>query len=233
MSFSVQRFGAVSALTYDPWRERGIVHGFTLAPADFGGSGVERWGGEMCAALGCERLALLHQVHGDVCRELPLDRGGAGDAPEGDAFAWDRASGFDGIFGVKAADCVPILGYSNESCFAIHAGWRGLAGGVIERTLRRDGARGCEWLIGPCAGPDGYEVGPEVIGAIGSPAVARERPDGRFELDLARTAERLIGQTNGGARVTVIPVNTVIDRRFHSHRRDGSSAGRGLGFFVV
>ncbi len=232
MSFSVVAFGDVLAAVYEPWRARGIGHGFTLLPADFGAQGADRWGRELAAALGYERVELLHQVHGDVCCEVGAQSGG--NPREGDAFAWQRGGDFRGVFGVKAADCVPILGYSEEYRFAIHAGWRGLAGGVIERVLERPGAARCEWVIGPCAGPEGYEVGSEVIAAIGSCAVAQPSGVGeKSELDLARTAERIIRRIDPEARVAVIGINTVLDRRFHSHRRDGAAAGRGVGFFVV
>lgn len=234
MSFSVAQFGEVLAVVYEPWRMRGIGHGFTLAPADFGAHGVERWGRELALALGYERVELLHQVHGDVCCAVESRSGDAGKPQEGDAFAWERGGDFRGVFGVKAADCVPILGYSEECRFAIHAGWRGLAGGIIERVFERSGAARCEWVIGPCAGPVGYEVGGEVLTAIGSCAVAQPTGAGeKFELDLARTAEQIIRRLTSEARVAVIGINTVVDRRFHSHRRDGAAAGRGLGFFIV
>jgi polyphenol oxidase len=135
---------------------------------------------------------------------------------------------------MMVADCLPVLFAAPEArgVGAAHAGWRGLAGGVLEATVSAlCEAAACEphelnaWL-GPCIGPRQFEVGAEVADAFGPSAaqrfVERPRPDGspRWLADLpglARDRLRAAGVTklSGGTWCTVE------DRlRFFSFRRD-------------
>ena len=69
--------------------------------------------------------------------------------------------------GVLTADCLPVLFASDQLVGVAHAGWRGLASGVLENTLDRFANQGRvrAWL-GPCIGPEAFEVGPEVLAAF-------------------------------------------------------------------
>ena len=237
MTFAVQRYGTLQALVYEPWIERGVVHGFTLAPADFGETARARWAHELSARFGGVDVSLLHQVHGCVAYEIPggMASQTVGDLPHGDAFIWRRSNRYRGIFGVKGADCAQILVVSSASQIAIHAGWRGLERGIIAHVLKEAqlSDEPCECVIGPCAGPTGYEVGPEVIEALGAAAIVQRETGGRTYLDVARTAEVLVRQACPRANVYRADINTVTDERFHSYRRARDHAGRGLGFFLV
>jgi polyphenol oxidase len=135
---------------------------------------------------------------------------------------------------MMVADCLPVLFAAPEArgVGAAHAGWRGLAGGVLEATVSAlCGAAACEprelsaWL-GPCIGPRQFEVGAEVLEAFGPAAaqrfVERPRPDGarRWLADLpclARDRLRAAGvrQLSGGTWCTVEDPS-----RFFSFRRD-------------
>jgi len=125
-----------------------------------------------------------------------------------------------------------------------HAGWRGLAAGVLEQALealRELGATGpVEAVIGPCAGVCCYEVGEEVHAAfgVGSPSAnvgrlavgARHTGDYRTgsNIDLRAIArDRLLAA--GVARVAHADACTICDERFFSHRRQGKAAGRQAG----
>lgn len=115
------------------------------------------------------RPVFLSQVHGTDVVELDLD---SADGLVADA-AWTRQPGL--ACGVMVADCLPVLLCTRSGLVAAaHAGWRGLAGrqgvGILEQTcaaLRRaDEAAAAPsdlmaWL-GPCIGPDAFEVGAEV-----------------------------------------------------------------------
>jgi YfiH family protein len=92
---------------------------------------------------------------------------------------------------VQVADCLPVLfaDHAGRGVAAAHAGWRGLAGGVIEATLAalcaRTGAAAHEievWL-GPCIGPRAFEVGADVLAGFGADPAA---PGPRF---VSRAAE--------------------------------------------
>lgn len=164
----------------------------------------------------------LQQVHGT--RVVDLDAL-SGDL-RADAALTRRARS---VCAVRAADCMPVLLTDQDGTVvaAAHAGWRGLAAGVLEETvagLRVPAERVLAWL-GPAIGPRVYEVGDEVRAAF----VARDaqavraftptRP-GHWLLDLYAVArQRLSGQ--GVQRVFGGGFCTYSDpQRFHSYRRD-------------
>jgi YfiH family protein len=153
------------------------------------------------------------------------------DEPEADA-AVTRDPGV--VLAILSADCLPVVFASDDGAVigAAHAGWRGLAAGVLEATLdamRVDPARVLAWL-GPAAGPAAYEVGAEVRAAFvasdpaSAGAFAPTRP-GHWHCDLYALARRRLA-LRGVTRVTGGTHCTIGDReQFHSHRRDGR-AGR-------
>jgi hypothetical protein len=170
----------------------------------------------------------LKQVHGAAVVRLAHDRSGPYEA---DA-AITTEPGL--ACTVLVADCMPVLfaAPGARGVAAAHAGWRGLAGGVLEASA----AALCEaaacapgelaaWL-GPCIGPGRFEVGTDVLEAFGAGAagrfVARPRDDGspRWLADLPGLAHdrlALAGVTRVGGGVWC----TVEDRaRFFSFRRD-------------
>ncbi|MBU3724924.1 MAG: hypothetical protein FGM18_05365 [Burkholderiaceae bacterium] len=109
---------------------------------------------------------------------------------------------------VLTADCLPILVARSRSsgCAAIHAGWRGLNNGVIEATLwalfSRDPTPDCwSFWMGPCIGPEAFEVGEDVRQAFvqrdlaaDTAFLARADGSGKYLGDLRRLAEQRIQQ---------------------------------------
>lgn len=165
----------------------------------------------------------LRQVHGcDVARA-----GRDGPGCEADAAV---ATAPGQVCGVLTADCLPLLlcDRAGTRVAAVHAGWRGLAGGVIEEALDDMGGDPTQLLcwLGPAIGPDAFEVGPEVRDAFlatdpGDATAFRPSPAGRWLADIytlarRRLARRGVGYVGGGEYCTVSdPV------RFYSYRRDG------------
>jgi YfiH family protein len=134
------------------------------------------------------------------------------------------------VCAILTADCLPVLLTDDlgEVVAAAHAGWRGLAGGVIEATVASLGVapeRLLAWL-GPAIGPENFEVGEEVREALlkedsgaGGAFVLNAR--GRFMADLGvlvrRRLEALgVARIYGGGRCTHAD-----PERYFSHRRDG------------
>jgi polyphenol oxidase len=153
-------------------------------------------------------------------RDLP-DR----DPPVADA-AIARTPGI--VLSVLTADCLPLLVYADDGSeiAAIHAGWRGLAGGVIERCveqLRAPRERLLVWL-GPAIGPHSYEVGDEVRDAFVAQnphavhAFVATRP-GHWLCNLY-TLARLRLAALGVNRISGGDFDTYADARFYSYRRD-------------
>lgn len=167
----------------------------------------------------------LEQVHGT--RVLDLDAWGAGGAGPADA-AITRQMGR--VCAILSADCLPVLlaARSGTAVGAAHAGWRGLAAGVIEATVRAlavPPASLIAWL-GPAISPEHFEVGPEVRAAFLAvdPEAATafvENARGRYQADLYRLA-RLRLERAGVSAVFGVQACTFADaNRYFSHRREG------------
>lgn len=157
------------------------------------------------------------QVHGAVVARV-------GDSANGTQPADGQATALtDRAVMVQVADCLPIAVAGAEAVAMLHAGWRGLAAGVLEegvRALRELGVRGpLAAVIGPGARGCCYAVGDEVRAALGV--------DGA-RVDLPTVAARRL------AAVGVDPIEdvgrcTICDERFFSFRREGEAAGRQAG----
>jgi polyphenol oxidase len=171
----------------------------------------------------------LRQVHGTVVADLgPLP---SADEPEADA-AVSRLPGT--VLAILTADCLPVLLCSEDGSHigAAHAGWRGLAAGVLEDTvaqMQRPAASVMAWL-GPCIGGPSYEVGDEVRKAFmardeaAASAFEATRP-GHWLCDLALLARQRL-QAAGVQRIYGGGFDTRTDMRFYSYRREGARSGR-------
>lgn len=168
----------------------------------------------------------LQQVHGTVVAEL--DRVMAGDAPPTADAAVARGAGV--VCAVMTADCLPVILCDDAGSVvaAAHAGWRGLAEGVLEATVDHMGVAPGQlraWL-GPAIGPDAFEVGDEVRDRFvsGDPDLrAAFRPTGApgkwladlYQLAHSRLRTRGVERVLGGAMCTFSDAG-----RFYSYRRD-------------
>ena len=170
----------------------------------------------------------LRQVHGttvlDAAQALQRDE----PRREADGCVTDSTGV---VCAVMAADCLPVLLCHRDGSVVggVHAGWRGLAAGVVEAGVAAMGVRGAApgdllaWL-GPCIGASVYEVGDEVRAAFdgaGDDAAFVPSPAGRWLADLPALA-RLRLAVAGVTAVFGEPACTFTDDgRFFSHRRDG------------
>jgi YfiH family protein len=170
----------------------------------------------------------LRQEHGSTVADLDAtDLDAAGGLGPADA-AFTRRQGR--VCAILTADCLPIVlaAESGDLVAAAHAGWRGLAGGVVEATLNAMGVppeRLLAWL-GPAIGPQHFEVGAEVREALlaaDAGAVAAFVPNarGRFMADLGLLARRRLGAL-GVRRIYGGGICTYAEGdKYFSHRRDG------------
>jgi YfiH family protein len=188
-------------------------------------------------ALDVPAFALAGLVHGAGIARVAADRSGAGfDSPE------DVVRGADALateeparpLAVTTADCVPLVlaSRSAPTVVVVHAGWRGLAAGILRVAVRCFSRPGDVLVaIGPAVGIDHYEVGPEVAAAVGTgcgvePVVSRRR--GKLALDLAGTAASTVSAAGVGGVVDAAICTACEPSRFFSHRRDGAPTGRQL-----
>ncbi|WP_372740196.1 peptidoglycan editing factor PgeF [Neptunomonas sp.] len=144
---STTRFGGVSLAPYD-----------ALNLGDHVGdqpSAVALNRSRLLNEVGVQHAQWLTQVHGSGCIEAQPD----GLIHEADA-CWTDQAGLACV--IMTADCLPVVFTDGNKVAAAHAGWRGLANGVLETTLAQfSGAEVYVWL-GPAIGPDAFEVGEEV-----------------------------------------------------------------------
>ena len=191
----------------------------------------------VCQALGIERFAVARQVHGTDCCEVGTPTAGMGfDTRAGASpavLADTLATGVPGVaVAVLVADCVPVALVSERErrVAAVHAGWRGLAAGVVNAAMGTFAdPTAVHAVVGPAVGPDHYEVGEDVqqaVTAIAGDATRSIRDDGRVRLDLAATTAALL-HTLGAAKVETAAVCTACEpERLYSHRREGRATGR-------
>lgn len=164
------------------------------------------------AALGIsEDWVTMHQVHGAVVARAD----GPGPVGEADAIV----TGVRGLpIAVATADCLPVVLSADGGVGVVHAGWRGLAVGVIPAAVERLGDRlGTvrAAAIGPHIGPCCYEVGPEVVAAVGA---ASTTTWGATSVDLGRAAEDQLS----GIPTERVDACTHHDTDYASFRRDGT-----------
>jgi copper oxidase (laccase) domain-containing protein len=241
--FAIKVHAGVRLLVYRPWWDEGILHGMTLSDLDFKGETMASSERVLCAALGVTDLAVPQQVHGDrscdlrsaqSIESLASEKGKLFKSVECDALIAPTHQMIPArrvAFGVMAADCVPVLVRARTGWAAIHAGWRGLACGVIAKTLASlDGL--IEAAVFAAAGGERYEVGREVVDAIGASAVFRKTADEKYLLDTAATAIKQLAECSGSLRAESAQICTISDQRFHSFRRQGEACGRSVAFVV-
>jgi YfiH family protein len=205
----------MSALESALLRSAGFRHGFSVKPLDF-----------VAPSPSCdEAIALLlrlpptrmfraAQVHGARAVVAPCE------GEEADALV---AFEPETAVGVRTADCVPVLLANTKTgaVAAVHAGWRGVVGGVVRSafTLGTFDAA----AIGPCIGACCFEIGSDVAQKL-APHVR----DGKGDLRAAVRAQ-LVALGVDDARIDDVAGCTMCDEgRFFSHRREGDAAGRHL-----
>lgn len=169
--------------------------------------------------------AWLEQVHGH--RVVDLDRLTSFDSP-GSADAAVARTALRPC-AIQVADCMPVLFAATDGSAigAAHAGWRGLAGGVLEATVQAMGTppKLLAWL-GPAIGQANFEVGDEVRAAfLAEDAGASEafiaNPRGRWQCDLYALARRRLAALGVNALFGARQCTYADPARFFSYRRDG------------
>jgi polyphenol oxidase len=177
----------------------------------------------LCAEVGADpgAVAMNYQHHSpDVLKARP---GARGDRADG---LWTDEDGLPVL--ALAADCLPIaLARANgakPALAVLHAGWRGLLGGIVASGVRTLGGGPVAAMVGPGIGPCCYEVKEEVAAPFRE-AFGADILRGR-NLDLWSAAERAL-RAAGCAQVDRVDLCTACTpERFFSHRRDNGITGR-------
>jgi len=181
--------------------------------------------GRILELLEVPGAVVAHQVHGTGV--LLVDEPAAGYSV-GRARADAVVTPLHGVaVAVHVADCLPIALGGEGAVAMLHAGWRGLADGIVAhgvRALRELSDGPLAAVIGPGAGGCCYETGEEVRERF----AAHDWGHGRL-LDLKAVAAAQLREA-GVARVDDVALCTICSPRFFSHRREGAQTGRQGGY---
>lgn len=145
---------------------------------------------------------------------------------------------------VGVADCYPLLLHDpvNPTVAALHAGWRGVVGGILPNALQQMQALGCHMAnvrlaVGPGIGAQAFQVGPEVAQAFaeaGLPTFVPDSTEGKFKLDLlAALRQQALQAGLQEQHLWQAGLCTYQDARFFSHRRDQGVTGRMWGAIML
>jgi YfiH family protein len=148
-----------------------------------------------------------------------------GELPEADAAVSTEP---DAVLSVLTADCGPVALVAPGVVATVHAGWRGVAAGVIEAAVaevRRRSEGPVRAVLGPCIHPECYEFSAAdlypIVARLG-PEVVGETADGSLALDLPRAIHRGLAGA-GVTDVSDVDVCTACSADHFSHRRDGTT----------
>ena len=145
---------------------------------------------------------------------------------------------------IMTADCLPVLfcDRQGKTVAAAHAGWRGLAGGVLEKTvekMRRHTSSDIMAWLGPAIGPGTFEVGEDVRNAfvqkhssMETAFVSRKNIPGKYLADIYTLAKTILNEldiidVSGGGFCTLTD-----KKRFYSYRRDGVTGRMATGIWM-
>ena len=168
--------------------------------------------------------AWLQQVHGTDVADLD-----ASVEPHGPADAAVAHLG-EHVCVIQVADCMPVLFAARDGSAvgAAHAGWRGLAAGVLEKTVRKLGVAPADLLVwlGPTIGQANFEVGDDVRTAfiaedVQAASAFEANTHGRWQCDLYGLARRRLARLGVGAIFGGAWCTYADAARFFSFRRDG------------
>ena len=183
-------------------------------------------------ALGFEpdQVVFARQVHGTDLIEHPIEVPGSFVLPERTKEPRNEVPEADGHVVhepgiaplVFVADCLPVALAGPRGVAMVHAGWRGLAGGILGAVA----VEATRAAIGPGIGPCCYEVGEEVLGVFS--ALGDGIAEGRM-LDLPEVARRLLAEAGVEAVESAGLCTSCETGLFFSHRRDEGRTGRQAG----
>lgn len=210
---------------------------FSMKREPLGGGEKDVSEAEFLRSLGVnvDSIAMQKQIHSSTVKRVT----GPGTYPDCDALITDSS----GLFlRVAAADCMPVFLYDprTRAVGAVHSGWRGCVGGLVQKTLlslRKEfslSLADVRAFVGPSARTCCYEIGPEVAALFGPDFLVAGR-NMRPHLDMQRHAvSQLTAVGVLPSHIEVSPYCTVCAQGlFHSYRRDRDRAGRNIGVIGI
>lgn len=205
-----------------------LNHGFVGVPCNFSLTAINAEATQFLEAQNLAKINCLEQVHSANVSESLAPESFSGPfaiCGKGDAIIASRKQLLESAIAIRTADCLPILVQGENYVAAIHAGWRGLAAGIVSKVLGRlfeMRERKIKMWLGPHACRNCYEVGQEVVTALGPNFFGQQKSAGKYLIALADYAEQQ-ARSAPWEKIEIECSNicTIEDSRFHSYRRDG------------
>ncbi|HMO02882.1 MAG TPA: polyphenol oxidase family protein [Oligoflexia bacterium] len=257
MGFELKKISEFEFLANSDLLSAGYLHGFGYGLHGENGQ-RDKTAARVAELLGLSKIFYFKQIHSDRVVDLSEGQAALDDfakrhpandiscLPEGDGWIITTRLAAYGLeryaFGVFSADCTTLLIKAGELVALLHAGWRGLANGIIKKALKiilekNPSSKPPLVLLGSCAGPEKYEVGDDVLEAIGNESVYKEiagKPS-KYLLDMPAIVRKQIEVVcgKGGFIFDSVGLCTISDPRLYSARRQGMDTGRNITFWVV
>lgn len=225
------------------WDEHPMLTGMTMRELDFGrgktAAGAAQSAFEAWAGSRFHSVVKASQIHGTELFRADAVAPGTVHVEARDGLLVNT-TGI--LLTVSVADCVPALVYapSGGAIALVHAGWRGIAGGILTAAVTALGDEygvqpsECMAYWGPAIGPCCYPVGDEVVESIRAAGLgwdtecwlAGGRDDLRVDLRAALTCQAVSVGLFRSSIVSSSDCTCCDPERFHSYRRDGANSGR-------
>lgn len=249
MKFVPKKSLEINYRAIDSWNEAGFLHGFLGADLNVNAS-KETAETFLASLINKEKaeLFLLDQVHADRIISVTTEDLGnlRQEMFQADAWAIDPMSLIekDLFFGIKSADCYPVIIYCPQTKLAanLHCGWRGTVEGLLIKAVKELLKKGAtvenlEIAIGPGAGVCCYQVGEEVIAAVRKLDYLNSKNVAEILLEKGNKVycnieKLLLLQTEfiGITKRVASSLCTICNQNFFSYRRQKEQAGRQLSF---
>ncbi|MCC6931736.1 MAG: polyphenol oxidase family protein [Deltaproteobacteria bacterium] len=153
-------YNGFTFFAYQPWWDQRVIHGFANRSLDVSnGNFLESAGIRDC-------LHLHQQIHSDIV--IDINTHSSYSAQPADGWFINDWRNIKGIFGIKTADCVPVLIKAGSAMANLHAGWQGVVNGILDSGWKLVQSSSCsrdevEVLLGPSAQGCCYEIGQDLV----------------------------------------------------------------------
>jgi YfiH family protein len=217
--------GGIATMRFTGKAEGDLGHGGRWVAVDAVDADVRARRGAVCEIP----WSWLRQVHGDRVIDVAAPGMGAGENADGSVTTAPGAA-----LVVLTADCAPVALVARDGVLGVvHAGWRGLVAGVVDRAvdeMRTRGATDITAVLGPCIHAECYEFGAadlDTVAARLGDAVRASTAQGEVALDVPHAVRAALAQV-GVTDVTDVDICTACSLEHYSHRARGDRGRQAL-----
>lgn len=226
-------YGQTSSLIED------IHHGFLGVSAKLPGETFVEQALRTAEFFGAGQTITLNQIHSANILDLRTQRAEPNSEATADALILPFSE--KGVFAaIKTADCIPIIIASPTALGLVHAGWRGVSLGILEKVITAIDEPTIRVAFGPAAGKCCYEVGREVVDQLEINRNfdhSHKLSDDKYIIDLRGiAAKRLAKQAfklGVKLNVQISTTCTICDYGYFSYRRSVGCKERNMSYLVV